>query len=114
MVRDIKNALGYIDNPLVHTDTYKKHLKVLDQILSNLVKYIIIFYGFLKNESMWSCYRFRAGAAKLSMQGTPTLWNSFFKQIGHYTATSTFIHIRIFLNVSQVFETKQVNADTYK
>jgi hypothetical protein len=52
VVRDIKNALGYIDNPLVHTDTYKKHLKVLDQILSNLVKYIIIFYGFLKNESM--------------------------------------------------------------
>jgi hypothetical protein len=40
--------------------------------------------------------------------------NFFFRQICHYAATSTFINVRTPLNFSQVFDTKQINANTYK
>jgi len=35
---DIQNVLVYIDDLLVHTDTHKKHLEVLDQVLPRLHK----------------------------------------------------------------------------
>jgi hypothetical protein len=38
VLRDIPNVLVYIDDLLVHTDTHKKHLQVLDQVMSKLHK----------------------------------------------------------------------------
>jgi hypothetical protein len=38
VLRDIQNVLVYIDDLLVHTDTHKKHLEVLDQVLARLHK----------------------------------------------------------------------------
>jgi hypothetical protein len=38
VLRDIPNVLVYIDDLLVHTDTYEKHLQVLDQVLARLHK----------------------------------------------------------------------------
>jgi hypothetical protein len=38
VLRDIPNVLFNIDDLLVHTDTHKKHLQVLDQVLSRLHK----------------------------------------------------------------------------
>jgi Reverse transcriptase (RNA-dependent DNA polymerase) len=38
VLRDIPNMLVYIDSLLVHTDTHKKHLQVLDQVLARLHK----------------------------------------------------------------------------
>jgi hypothetical protein len=35
---DIPNALVYIDDLLVHTDTHEKHLEVLDKVLGCLHK----------------------------------------------------------------------------
>jgi hypothetical protein len=37
----------------------------------------------------------------------------FFKNIGHYLATSTYIHVRVPFNFAQAFETKKVIAATY-
>jgi hypothetical protein len=38
VLREIKNVLVYIDDLLVHTDTHKKHLDVLDKVLARLHK----------------------------------------------------------------------------
>jgi hypothetical protein len=34
VLRDIQNVVIYIDDLLVHTDMHKKHLLVLDQVLT--------------------------------------------------------------------------------
>jgi Reverse transcriptase (RNA-dependent DNA polymerase) len=38
VLQDILNVLVYIDDLLVHTDTHKRHLQVLDQVLARLHK----------------------------------------------------------------------------
>ncbi len=41
VLHDIKNILVYIDDLLVHTDTHKKHLEVLDKVLARLHKNLL-------------------------------------------------------------------------
>jgi hypothetical protein len=79
---------------------------------SHLLPFIIIIYGLLKMSSgstvpdqdpeLMNAQNFDFAKPKL-----------FFKNIGRYAATSTYIHIRIPFNFTTVFNTKQAIAGVY-
>jgi hypothetical protein len=90
-----------------------KGAKIGRRILGHLPSFLIIFYSLLKmstgstvpdpDPELINTQNFNFAKPKL-----------FFKNIGKYAATSTYIHVRIPFNFTTVFNTKQAIAGVYE
>jgi hypothetical protein len=80
---------------------------------ANLQKFIIIFYGLLKMSQGQSL-----PDPDLELINVRSLnfakQKLFFKNIGRYTTTSTYIHVKIPFNFTQILDTKNIIEENYK
>ena len=78
---------------------------------ANLPKFILIIYGLLKMSQGQQLPDPELINAKSLNFTKPKL---FFKNIGRYAATSTYIHVRIPFNFSQILDTKTTIEQQYQ